>query len=200
MTQGDGESYGAEFVIQKKKGRLSGWIGYTLSWSTRQFDELNFGKKFPFTYDRRHDISVVASYDISDRISISGTWVYGTGNAITLANSVYNGFYPGVEVNGEQLGGRSFSNLEFFDNRNNFRLRAYHRFDMGIEFKKQKKHWKRTWTLGVYNAYSRKNPFFVFLGSRLEEQPDGSTEIVPALRQTSLIPVLIPSFNYRFEF
>jgi len=200
VTQGDGESYGIEFFVQKKKGRLSGWLGYTLAWSNRQFDDLNFGKKFPFTYDRRNDISVVASYEISDRISIAGTWVYGTGNAITLANSVYNGYYPSIEANGQIFDGRYFGQLEYYDNRNNFRMRSYHRFDMGIEIKKQKKHWKRTWTFGVYNAYSRKNPFFIYLDSKRVEQPDGTSKSVPTLRQASLIPFLIPSFSYRFEF
>ncbi len=200
VTQGNGESYGLEVFLQKKKGRLSGWIGYTLAWSNRQFDDLNFGKKYPFTYDRRHDFSIVASYDISDRISVAGTWVYGTGNAITLANSVYNGYYPGVESNGQIFDGRYFSQLEYYDNRNNFRMKPYHRFDIGIEFKKQKKHWKRTWTFGAYNAYSRKNPFFVFLDSKREVQPDGTVNFVPTLRQASLIPFLIPSFSYRFEF
>ena len=86
VTQGKGEAYGAELFIQKKKGRFTGWIGYTLAWSTRQFDELNFGNKYPYRYDRRHDISLVGSYEINPKIQVSATWVYGTGNAITLAN------------------------------------------------------------------------------------------------------------------
>jgi CarboxypepD_reg-like domain/TonB-dependent Receptor Plug Domain len=89
VTQGTGMAYGAEFLVQKKKGRLNGWIGYTLSWNYRNFAEINSGRTFPFRYDRRHDLEIVASYQISKRWAISGTWIYGTGNAISLTNQNY---------------------------------------------------------------------------------------------------------------
>ena len=130
VTQGDGKSYGAEFFVQKKKGRLTGWVGYTLSWSWRTFPDINLGKRYPFKYDRRHDLSVVASYEISKRVNIAGTWVFGTGNAITLANSEYSGNFPRIDFpNIENY--RGFTS-DFYKNRNNFRMRAYHRFDIGI--------------------------------------------------------------------
>ena len=193
VTQGEGDAYGLELFLQKKKGRLSGWVGYTLSWSTRQFEELNFGKKYNFKYDRRHDISVVASYQLSDRVSISGTWVFGTGNAVTLPGSTYRGVYPGFDFLQPWENGRSFSG-DFFAERNNFRMRAYHRLDLSIEFKKEKKNYTRYWTFGAYNAYNRKNPFFIFIG---DENSNGTSNRV--LKQASLFPV-IPSVSYRFEF
>ena len=197
VTQGDGESYGLEFFVQKKKGRLSGWVGYTLSWSKRQFDELNFGKEYPFKYDRRHDISIVASYKLSDRINFSATWVYGTGNAITVANSLYNGFYY------SSISDFSYSyryESRYYRDRNNFRMRAYHRMDVGIEFIKQKKNYRRIWTIGAYNVYNRKNPFFIF--DEQDRTYDSNGVLVSSdkkLKQASLFPI-IPSISYRFEF
>ncbi|HOH99545.1 MAG TPA: TonB-dependent receptor plug domain-containing protein, partial [Bacteroidales bacterium] len=90
ITQGQGWSYGAEVLLQRKTGKLTGWIGYTLSWTQRQFDDINQGEKFYAKYDRRHDVSVVGIYKITDDITISGTWVYGTGNAITLPLADYH--------------------------------------------------------------------------------------------------------------
>ena len=200
ITQGNGKSYGAEILLQKKKGRLSGWIGYTLSWAFRQFDGLNLGREFPFKYDRRHDLSVVASYKINKRISVAGTWVYGTGNAITLANSIYNGDYPSLSLDAFS-NGQPFTQpptifypprLEFYENRNDYRMRSYHRLDVGINFTKQKKIWKRTWSFGAYNSYNRKNPFFLFVDFDVNEQRN-------VLKQASLFPI-IPYFSWKFEF
>ncbi len=194
VTQGDGEAYGIELFVQKKTGRLSGWVGYTLAWAFREFPEINLGKRYPFKYDRRHDISVVATYDISKRINISGAWVYGTGNAVTLANSQYNGFYPTIDFP-DSFNGYGFT-ASYYENRNNFRMRSYHRLDFGINFVKEKKRHTRTWSFGAYNIYSRKNPFFLFTDSKYNSSTGESTTV---LKQASLFPI-IPYFNYSFEF
>src|SRR6478672_11199632 len=89
VAQGKGWSYGAEFLIQKKKGKYTGWIGYTLSWTNRQFAEINFGHPYPYKYDRRHDISFVNLYKVSNKLDVALTWVYGTGNAISLPLQSY---------------------------------------------------------------------------------------------------------------
>lgn len=190
ITQGEGGSYGAELFLQKRTGDFTGWLGYTLSWTNRQFDDLNFGNPFPFRFDRRHDISLVAQYQLSDRIHLSGTWVYGTGNAVTLANSRFIG------INFDEPAILQARDYEFFDSRNNFRLRSFHRLDVGISFSKQKKHHKRTWSFGAYNTYNRQNPFFIFFDSEFDPQT-GMREQV--LKQASLFP-LIPYINYAFEF
>ena len=192
VTQGDGESYGAELFIQKKTGRFSGWIGYTLSWTTRQFDELNFGEPFPFTFDRRHDVSIVAQYDISDRINISGTWVYGTGNAVSLANSTFKAIVPTIFDTGAE-------EVEFFSARNNFRQPSFHRLDLGINFTKQKAKHKRTWSFGVYNTYNRRNPFFVFIDTDVTFNEDNERVETKELKSQSILPI-IPYFNYSFTF
>ncbi|MEM9895523.1 MAG: carboxypeptidase-like regulatory domain-containing protein, partial [Bacteroidota bacterium] len=186
IVSGDGDSQGIEFLIQKKNGKLTGWIGYTLSKTMRQFEELNNGNAFPYRYDRRHDVSMVANFDVNERVSLSGNWVYGTGNAITLPNTSFPNF------SNADNGFRSFRDLEFFQNRNDFRMRSYHRLDLGISFTKQKKRGERVWSLGFYNAYSRRNPFFVELAYNLEQDRDVFT-------QYSLFPI-IPYAVYKFNF
>ena len=197
VTQGDGKSFGAEFFIQKKTGRLTGWIGYTWSKTNRTFSELNFGKTFDFRYDRRHDLSIVASYKLAPRVQLSGTWVFGTGNAVTLANSNYQISYPNIGIPSsveDEIFGRGIENVDFFEERNNFRMKPYHRMDIGIEISKQKKLYKRTWSFGAYNLYNNRNPFFIFVDS---EFTNGTRKNV--LKQASLFPVL-PYFAWRFEF
>jgi len=197
VTQGDGKSYGVEFFVQKKTGRLTGWVGYTWSKTNRTFSELNFGKTFDFKYDRRHDLSVVASYRLAPRVQLSGTWVFGTGNAVTLANSNYRVSFPNVSVPANVQDFFSSSrNLEYYEERNNFRMKPYHRMDIGIEISKQKKRYKRTWSLGAYNVYNNRNPFFIFVESEFDRNT-GTSENV--LKQASLFPVL-PYFAWRFEF
>ena len=88
-TGGQGRSYGAEVFLQKTKGKTTGWIGYTLSWTDRKFDNINFGNWYPYKYDRRHDISIVVSHKFNKKIDIAATWVYGTGNAITFPQATY---------------------------------------------------------------------------------------------------------------
>ncbi len=185
-TGGKGRSYGIEFFVKKNIGKLSGWIGYTLSKSERQFANVSFGKYFPYTYDRRHDIAIVLSYKLNDRIDFAGTWVYGTGNATTLALESYRALNENLapDADKENL-------INHIEKRNNFRMPAYHRLDLGINFRKQKKYGKRTWSLGAYNVYNRKNPFFL----RFEQKADGEQ----ALFQYSLFPI-IPSISYKYEF
>jgi len=191
VTQGNGQAYGWELLLQKKEGRLTGWIGYTLAWSWRQFDDINFGRKYPFRFDRRHDISVVAMYELTPKIRFSGTWVFGTGNAVTLAADQF-------------LWLRESSNPDFtfpsiidnFDEKNNYRAPNYHRLDLGVDFIKEKKYGTRTWSIGAYNAYSRANPFFIFSDTQFNNVTGESRNTI---RQASLFPI-IPYINFRYEF
>lgn len=189
IVTGKGDSYGVEAFIQKKKGRLTGWIGYTWSKSDRQFEDLNFGKKFPYTYDRRNDISVVATYKLSEKINFAGTWVYGTGNAVSLANSQYRALYDtGTFTDG--------GNFSYYEDRNNFRMNAYHRMDLGITYTRKKKNWDSVWSIGAYNAYNRKNPFFIFTDEDFNPTTQTSETV---LKQASLFPI-IPYITYSFKF
>ena len=199
VTSGKAWSYGIELLVQKNEGDFTGWIGYTLSWTQMQFDSLNFGNKFYAKYDRRHDISLVGMYKINDHITISGTWVYGTGNAITLPVSSYMASYPVYfETNLNPFESNGYSNygreVDEFSGKNNYRMGPYHRLDLGIQFHKEKKWGERTWDISVYNAYSRKNPFFYYQTTDTE---NGQT--YGQLRQVSLFPI-IPSVSYSFKF
>ncbi len=198
---GRGWAYGGEVFLQKKSGRLNGWIGYTLSWSNRQFENIAFGQIFPYRYDRRHDIGVVLIYKISDKIDVGATWVYGTGIAVTLAQQRYvpvnllqeqqnltdpNNYYWGTTT------------VEYYGTRNNFRLPAYHRLDLGINFSKETKLGKRTWSFSVYNAYNRQNPFYVdFNGSFFGVGANSTYK--RQLFKYSLFP-FIPSVTYSLKF
>jgi hypothetical protein len=197
VTEGRAWSYGFEFLLQKKEGRFNGWIGYTLSWTEMQFDSLNFGNKFYARYDRRHDISVVATYEINNHIILSGTWVYGTGNAVTLPTSEYtvkqhlddhssrydpyHGYYSGILV-------------KDYSAKNNFKMLAYHRLDIGIQFHKEKKWGERVWEISVYNIYNHKNPFYYYTDYKVTDNKKYGI-----LKQVSLFPI-IPSFTYSFKF
>jgi hypothetical protein len=184
VEPGVGWSYGTEIFIQKKTGNLTGWIGYTLSKTDRQFENLNFGKVFPYRFDRRHDFSMVFSYKILENIDFAATFVYGTGNAITLPLARYQTVYNSW--------GYSWYNENFhYGERNSFRMRAYHRADVGINFRKATFYGERTINLGVYNVYSRRNPFFYYAGNDRE----GNRQIL----QVSLFP-MIPSISYNFKF
>ena len=176
VVVGKGWSYGAEFFLQKKAGRTTGLIGYTLSWTNRQFDAINFGKKFPYRYDRRHDLKMAVVHKLSKKIELSADFVFGTGQAITLPAAKY------LDVNGEEV--------QAFEKRNGYRMAPYHRMDVGISFNKQKKKYSRSWIVSVYNLYDRRNPFFIYLG-----QDAGK----PAYKQVSLFPIL-PSITYQIKF
>lgn len=183
VAVGDGRSYGAELLIQKKKGRTTGWLGYTLSWTDRQFDDLNFGERFPYKYDRRHDLGLAVVHEWRENIDVSATWVYGSGNTVTLPTAIY------------QSSGHSsfFGEVYDYGERNGFRMRAFHRLDASITFRKQNRWGERAWVFGVYNAYARQNPFYMYLDPASEPGQDSQ------FKQVSLFPI-IPSISYRFNF
>lgn len=194
ITSGRGNSYGAEFLLHKKTGRFSGWAGYTLSWTNWQFEELNNGKKFFPKYDRRHDISLVGIYEVNDRISVSGVWVYGTGNALTMPLASFRIRIPTANLNND-INRNVLPQYADYGSRNSFRAESYHRLDLSIQFHKQKKRHERTWEFGVVNAYNRRNPFFY----QTEIQTDPAKGERTVLKRISLFPV-IPSFTYNFKF
>ena len=196
VEQGDGESYGLELFFQKKAGKTTGWVGYTLSWSNRTFENINSGNTYPFKYDRRHDIAVVVAHDFNDRVSLSGTFVYGTGNALTVPEVRYQTVQQSTPFN--TGGGLNYftQTVNVPSAKNAYRMRDYHRMDIGVSFKKQKKYWLRTWSFGFYNVYSRANPFFIALDSEYNDQ---TGDWDPVFRQYSLFPI-IPYVTYGFKF
>jgi len=198
VEKGRGWAYGSEVMVEKNYGKLTGWIGYTLSWTQRKFANLNYGNTFPAKYDRRHDVSLALTYKFSDRVDGGLVWVYGTGNAATLGASQY----PGGDIFGNNSG---YNMITDFPGRNNYRLPSYHRLDLGVNLHKQKKHGLRTWSFSVYNAYNRLNPFFVYWGEKLVAEPDPDYPggmiyySKPELRKVTVFP-MIPSVSYSFKF
>ncbi|KAA9332141.1 TonB-dependent receptor [Hymenobacter busanensis] len=184
VTSGKGWAYGAEVFVQKKTGRTTGWVGYTLSWSKRQFEELNQGRVYPYKYDRRHDAKVVIIHDFNDHLRLSGTWVYGTGNAVTLSRGRY--------VLGD------YQQYDDYGPRNSYRMRAYHRMDLDLSYTKKKKWGEMINSVSLYNAYSRANPYFLYFQQGYTDM-NGNVEKKSTYKQISLFPI-IPSFSKSFRF
>ncbi len=189
IESGMGNSYGAEVFLKKKEGAWTGWLGYTLAWAYRTFENIDHGEKFPFKYDRRHDLETAVMYSWNKRIDFAFTWTYGSGFPTSLPTASYRANY-GAHYTDDWHGD---SDVEHFPSRNNFRMRAYHRLDVTISFVKQKKWGERKWTLGLYNAYSRKNPFYM----GLKQDPTGTKP--DKVIQYTLFPVL-PAVSYSFKF
>lgn len=213
FTFGKGQSYGAEFFVKKRLGKFSGWVGYTLSYTKRTFAELNRGQTFYAKYDRRHDASVVMSYDLNKKWTFSAIWVYGTGNAITVPVSYY--FIDGNFV------------TEYGD-RNAFRMPAYHRLDFSATWtpdrakhikrktgrltkryeregkdvstivvpKKWAKDYESSWNFSVFNVYNRHNPYIVYFAS---EGSLAGGDYKAKAKQIYLFPIL-PSVTWNFKF
>jgi outer membrane cobalamin receptor len=184
---GQGESHGAELLAQKKVGKVTGWVGYTLSWTYRQFDAINNGKWFPYKYDRRHDISVAVTHAWNERMDFSAVWVYGTGNAVTLPTATFKS----ANYNNNSGFGYPMSETYYYGDRNSFRMHAYHRLDLSFSFWKTTKWGRSKWTLAAYNVYNRKNPFFMDVSHDFYD----NRKFV----QYSLFPI-IPSISYAFKF
>ena len=189
---GQGWSYGAELFVQKKRGRTTGWIGYTLSWTKRRFDRLNQGHTFPYRYDRRHDLALVLTHQLTRSANFSLTWVYGTGNAATLPVARYYG-YREHSVGGREIWLPHVPSYEtqIYGDRNSYRMSAFHHLDLGFNFGD-----KHGFGLGVYNAYNRKNPYFIYFD---DDYDPNTTDIKRRAKQVSLFP-LLPWLNYRFKF
>jgi outer membrane receptor for ferrienterochelin and colicin len=197
VNMGRGWAYGIEFLAQRSFGKTTGWLGYTWAKSERLFDrpgqEINGGRVFPAKYDRRHDVSLTVTHNLSERIDISGTWVYSSGNCGTLAMQEYDG----LDIPDAQ---GWYSNNGHINSRNNYRFNPYHRLDLGINFHKQKKHGIRTWSISVYNAYNNLNPFLVYPNSDyLYDRINNRYVEVKKLTQLSIFPI-IPSLSYSYKF
>jgi len=180
---GEGKSYGLELLVRKNKGLCTGWIAYTLSRTERQFDDINNGEVYPTQFDRRHDISLVANYTAGEKWELGGTFVFATGSAFTPLRSVY---LIGQDV------------VPRYGDRNSARIEDYHRLDLSATFTPSAaadKRFKSSWTFGVYNTYSRLNPFFVYYD--FETDPESGTAKGSAYK-VALFPV-IPSVTWNFS-
>ena len=179
VRNGKGRAYGAEFLVRKNFGRMTGWISYTFSRSLRTIKDINFGEEYVSPYDRPHNVSIVLNYEFNDRFDISASWVYNTGQPVTYPYGKYT--VDGITYaiyNGE---------------RNKSRYPDYHRLDLSATFKcKSHKRWKGEWNFSIYNAYGRKNVWAVLF-------VPGEEENSIKTQQISLFSI-IPSVSYNFKF
>ena len=179
LAFGRGRSYGMEVFAKKRLGKFTGWVGYTLSKTERQFDEINHGNWYSARQDRTHDVSIVAMYQLNQRISFSASWIYYTGDAVTMPSGSY-------VVDG--------SIIPLYTERNGYRMPDYHRLDVGMTFvNKPTKKLKSSWNFSVYNVYARENAYSI----SFQENPDkpGTMQAV----KLYLFSV-VPSITWNFKF
>jgi outer membrane receptor for ferrienterochelin and colicin len=178
VETGKGKTRGIEWMIQKTKGRFTGMLCYTFSKSDRTFHGINEGKTFPYKYDKPHEVKTSVVWQPNPKFEFSSSWIYSTGNAISLPVAYY--FNPSNN-----------SYIDIYKGRNNFRMPDYHRLDVAFKFIKEKKHYMRTWSVNIYNAYNHFNPFFRY------KTFDENNNIV--FKDVAVFP-LMPSISYLFKF
>lgn len=201
VAMGHGRSMGLEFMAQKTQGKLTGWIAYTLAKSDRKFAKgsINNGERFPYKYDRRHNLNLTVNYKFNDRIDIGASWMFATGGTTTIPEEVtaiirpgngsspYHGlgYYPATNRTESFIG-----EADYVERRNNYRLPSSHRLSLGVNFNKKTKHGMRTWNISVYNVYNAMNPTFVHRGTKNDK---------PVIKKLTLLPC-IPSVTYTYKF
>lgn len=180
VNNGIGRAKGIEFLVRKKTGRLTGWVGYTLSSNTRQFKDINDGKPYPYIYEQRNNISVVGNYKFNDRWEVTTAWIYHTGNHITLPverYTVYWEFYNGNST-------PEPTDIYVYSSKNGYKMPDYHRLDIGFFYTPQKYRNRNVrWSFNIYNAYNHQNAYYLYY----KESSDGTLK----LYQKTIFPILL---------
>jgi hypothetical protein len=192
LINGSGRAYGAELMIKKTTGKLTGWLAYTWSRSFRKMDgefaeeKINNGEWYPSNYDKPHDLTLAMNYKLSRRFTFSANFTYSTGRPVTLPEYKYS------------IGSHE---IIYYSERNKYRMKDYHRLDLALTYegsllKHQK--WRSSWTISLYNVYGRHNPFSVYY---TKQKPHRMNDYKTyAMYQFSAIGVPVPSFTYNFWF
>ena len=179
ILSGKGRSYGIEFYLKKKYGKFSGWVSYTLARTENKIDGINNNQWYAAKYDKIHDLSLVGTYKFNKRLSLSASWVYYTGNAVTFPSGKY--IYDGYQ-------------LPYYTERNGYRMPDYHRLDLNFHIEgKEKKRFSSSWDFSIYNAYNRYNAYSITFQE--SEANPGTSEAV----QLSLFGI-VPSITWNFKF
>lgn len=201
VEMGRGRSMGIEIMAQKTMGKTTGWLAYTLAKADRQFKggTINDGERFPYKYDRRHSISLCVNHKFSERIDIGASWVFNSGGTATMPEQQTVIIKPDGTI--EQV--------SYISKRNNYRLPASHRLNLGVNFNKKTKHGMRTWNISIYNAYNSMNPTLVYAKIRGDEPLwyideygnyiSGYNKSKLFMKKITLLPI-IPSVTYTYKF
>ena len=177
ILAGEGKSYGVEFCARKNLGRLTGWIAYTLAWSKTRIDGINNGNWYDANNDRRHDVNIVAAYQLSKRWTLNAAWVFNSGQAFTAPSSKY----------------QIIDNwIYYYAERNGYRAPDYHRLDMSFSWTKKGEKSTRQWVFGIYNLYNRYNPFLI----NFEDSDNGARTRAVQYSLFGIVPSV--SFNIKF--
>ena len=184
LLTGKGRAYGAEFYLKKNKGKLTGWVSYTLARTERQVETINNNNWFPARFDKPHNFTAVAIYELKKRLTLSANFTIATGTPATFPTNriIVNGLVIANNYNGA---------------RNNSRIPSYHRLDLAATLKSKRKLFGTgdgEWVFSVYNVYNRRNPFSVY--TRANEDTPLRTEAV----RYSVIGSFIPAVTYNFKF
>jgi hypothetical protein len=202
VEMGKGRAMGVEFMLQKKVGKITGWLAYTLAKSDRKFaeDGINNGKRFPYRYDRRHHLNMVVNHKFSDKVDIGAYWEFYTGGTTTIAeektviirpDGINTGYINGFD-------GPFVTEVNYIENRNNYRMPSSHRLNIGINFNKKTKRGVRTWNISIYNVYNAMNPAFLYRTTKESEYGyDGGEKAI--LKKVTILP-FIPSVSYIYKF
>ncbi|MDD3741293.1 MAG: TonB-dependent receptor plug domain-containing protein [Bacteroidales bacterium] len=175
---GLGKSKGVELFLNKTRGRSTGFISYTLSRTTRQFENINNGEEFLYRFDKTHSFNIVFTYNLKDNVNLSANWVFASGSPISIPTDVI--YTPENEP------------AFIYDGINNYRMKDYHRLDLGINFIKSTKWGEKTLSFSIYNVYNRQNPYFYFMDFNYEQSRY-------LLKQQSLFPFM-PAVSYSINF
>ena len=189
---GDGAwPFGLEVLAQKTIGKTTGWLGYTIAKSDRQFKNgtVNNGERFPYKYDRRHNINLCVNHTFSKKTDIGITWIFNTGGTATVAE--------------QRTGTASGDLIDYISHRNNYRLPVSHRLNLSINFHKKLRRGMQTWNISVYNAYNAMTPNLVYKEEEFIGYPVTGGDMVwerkTRLIKQTLLPC-VPSVTYTFKF
>jgi hypothetical protein len=191
VEMGRGRTMGAELMIQKTTGATTGWLSYTLARSDRQFVDgtINNGERFPYKYDRRHNISLCINHTFSPRIDVAASWVFISGGTATAAEAQT----VTVDPNGQVV------QADHITRRNNYRLPASHRLNLSVNFHRKTRHGTGTWNVSLYNAYNAMNPAMVYSTHEFENYGTPQQKERAVLKKVTLLPIL-PSVSYTYRF
>ena len=191
VTSGDGQAYGIEFFLKKGKGKTTGWVAYSIAWTDRRFERINLGRRYPFKFDRRHDLKIVFNQRIRPWLELTANWIFSSGFAYSLPLDQYSYQLPG-EPTPPII-------VPDYESKNRFRMPFYHRMDVNFNFFYKIKKTDHTINLGVYNLYDRRNPLYYDLRTSIVVNASNELEEEKDFVQVWLIPIT-PSLNYTIKF